>query len=206
MYRSAEQKLPDPPSTDDSGTHEGFLALDGSTWREALPAGNVLSIPLGHLPAGNSCQNWSMDDHALREKHVKDLIRARFKGKKKSFAEAIHVDPTTVSRWLMRGAGRKNIGEKNARNIEDKLSLERFSLDLPDGPIDLPATRAGWPFSFPRSRYDSLSERQKLRLDGRIEEIIHQLAKVVDADQAHTADESQDELHRRPGRPPSNGD
>ncbi len=147
---------------------------------ESLPIGNVSSIPPGYLPAGNNAQNGGMDEHKVREKHVGELIRERFDGKKSAFAKAVDVDPSIVSRWLTR-KNHKNIGEQLARQIEDKLGLEPNSLDR-DAELAVGESKSasghGWPFSPAlRTKYKLLTDIQKLQLEARVEEIIWGFAK-----------------------------
>lgn len=103
--------------------HEGIPCV------AILPIGNVLSIPAGHLPGGNYVDNRGMDEHRIRRRHVRAIIFNDFNDSFTEFASRIGVAESTVSRWFMEGPGRKNIGEKNARRIENALGLERHSLD-----------------------------------------------------------------------------
>jgi len=189
MSHIAQQMLPDPQSTDCSGSHGAFSSFARLAWRGSLPIGNVSSIPAGHLPGGNNGHNSRMDEHKAREYHAKNLIRVRFNGKKIDFAKAIDIDPSIVSRWFMSGKHHKNIGEQSARQIEKNLDLPRNSLDrlgeLPRigrKPESHNLIAIQPPSPFPkqlRDRIDRLSPEQKLRLNGWIEakiELIEQEA------------------------------
>lgn len=120
-----------------------------------------------------------MDEHATREKHVKDLIHDRFGGKKSKFSKATGIDPTIVSRWFMRGRHHKNIGEQSARQIEGALDLDPNSLDRIEEPPSRKTDADGWPFSRAlHKQYIDLTDTQKLKLEGRVEEIIYEFMKL----------------------------
>lgn len=70
-----------------------------------------------------------MDYHRIRRRHVRAIILNDFNDSYTDFATRVGVAESTVSRWFMEGQGRKNIGEKNARRIEEALGLEPHSLD-----------------------------------------------------------------------------
>jgi hypothetical protein len=69
-----------------------------------------------------------MDIHDMRRTRVAKLMEDR-RLKQRAFGELVEVSEATVSRWFQTGAGRKNIGEKVARRIEEKLGLPRAWLD-----------------------------------------------------------------------------
>jgi transcriptional regulator with XRE-family HTH domain len=69
-----------------------------------------------------------MDIYDARRARVATLMQER-KLNQSAFGELVDVNPNTVSRWFQTGAGRKNIGEKVARRIEEKLELPRAWLD-----------------------------------------------------------------------------
>jgi hypothetical protein len=69
-----------------------------------------------------------MDTHDTRRTRVAKLMTDR-RLNQRAFGELVEVSEATVSRWFQTGAGRKNIGEKVARRIEDKLGLPRGWLD-----------------------------------------------------------------------------
>lgn len=71
-----------------------------------------------------------IDYYRIRRANVRELILKRYRDVFADFAEAVGVDQTTVSRWFMDGPGRKNIGEKNARRIENVLKLRDHALDI----------------------------------------------------------------------------
>ncbi|MGH8258106.1 MAG: helix-turn-helix domain-containing protein [Steroidobacteraceae bacterium] len=122
-----------------------------------------------------------MNLYELREQRVRQLIRSHFGGKQSSFAKAVEIDPTTVSRWLTKARGRKQIGDKSAVKIEEKLGLPAGSLLSPDRAmsysqkaniVQMPVFAVrdgasyGWPFDFPRERFEHLSDRQKGQIEG----------------------------------------
>lgn len=94
--------------------------------------GKVLSIPAGHLPASKSLQNRGVDKYPIRRLRVRELIEGRFNGSQTEFADEAGVPDTTVSRWFSQKEGKKNIGEKLARRVEENLKLEPYSLDRED--------------------------------------------------------------------------
>lgn len=112
---------------------------------QQLPMGNVLSIPVGNLPSGKSCQDSGVeqDYYRLRQQLVEELIKHRYADSKAAFAQVVDIAPATVSRWFMRGKGRKNIGEDIARKIEKALGLPGGSLVLPEI-NSRPQTTATW--------------------------------------------------------------
>lgn len=69
-----------------------------------------------------------MDIYDARRTRVATLMRERGLNKS-AFGELVDVNPNTVSRWFQTGDGQKNIGEKVARRIEEKLGLPRAWLD-----------------------------------------------------------------------------
>lgn len=130
-----------------------------------------------------------MDLFSLREERVKQLIRTQFEGKQVVFAKAVDIDPTTVSRWFMKGPGRKRIGDRSAEKIEQKLNLPTGSLLSPGKEPVVPqrssvvriaalaareSAGSGWPFAFPRARFDALSESEKGQVEGYIKRMIEE--------------------------------
>ena len=160
--------------------------LGESAWREALPIGNALSIPTGHLPYGNRWQDTAVDYLQLRAEAVLSLIRQRFGGSYAAFAADFGIAPSTVSRWYMKGKGRKNIGEDTAREIEDKYGLERGALVVPDKKSGRPSVVSfakPWPFpSVDRDRIENLSKDDRIRLDYGLSKEIAALEDVANAD------------------------
>lgn len=135
--------------------------------------GNVLSIPLDHLPYGKCRQNVGMDYYKLRAELVRELIRTSFNDSFAQFSAHTGIDTTIISRWFSKKKGKKNIGEDMARKIEDMCGLDRGTLVVPD---KLAAIEAGvfkigkaWPFpSAKPARIDRLSPDDRVRLDDRV--------------------------------------
>lgn len=130
-----------------------------------------------------------MNLYSLREERVRQLIRTLFEGKQVVFAKAVDIDSTTVSRWFMKGRGRKHIGDRSAEKIEEKLNLPIGSLLSPgqesvapqrSSVVRLPSLGAregiasGWPFRFPRARFDALSDNEKGQVEGYVKRMIEE--------------------------------
>lgn len=64
----------------------------------------------------------------IRMQNLQRLIDSRFAGRDNQFAQAAGISPSQVTQWR---TGYRNIGEKAARNIEDKLGLPQGHLDQP---------------------------------------------------------------------------
>lgn len=68
----------------------------------------------------------------VRQLNLRHLIRNRFSGKQREFAEAIGYEPSMVSRLLSANdQTRQRIGSRMARSIEAKLRLPGNVLDVP---------------------------------------------------------------------------
>lgn len=134
--------------------------------------GNVSSIPIDHLPSGKNYQTSVMGYHELRQERVRALIRDRCKNKKSIFARDTGIDPTIVSRWFMKGAGRKNIGEELARLIEGTYELPKGSLVMPEltsPQSNVVSINQAWPFApVTRKQYDDLPDLDKGEIIGLI--------------------------------------
>lgn len=71
-----------------------------------------------------------MDVYSRRKANLRNLIDARFGGNQAALAETVGCKPPQVSRWLSDTAtDGRNITEKSARSIEDKLRLTDGWLD-----------------------------------------------------------------------------
>ena len=70
-----------------------------------------------------------MENSQIRLENVTSILNARFKGKKVAMADALDKNQVVVQRWFSTGKGARNIGDKAAREIEDKLGLVRGWLD-----------------------------------------------------------------------------
>jgi hypothetical protein len=136
--------------------------------------GNVLSIPIGHLPGGNSEQNDGVNFYEQRRDRVAALIRTKFgegKGAYAAFASEFGIAPPTVSRWFMSAdkEGHRNIGEEIARRIEKKYKLPPGYLvmpehiSLPKGSVVVQMTQAAqpWPFPITREQYEAIPDLGK---------------------------------------------
>lgn len=85
-----------------------------------------------------------MDNAQIRLQNITAVLQKRFGGKKVSLAEAIGKNPVIVQRWFSSGKGHRNLGDKVAREAEDKLNLPRGWLDhiheefydLEDNPLE----------------------------------------------------------------------
>lgn len=103
----------------------------------SLRAGNVSSIPVGHLPNGKRWHDARVKDeriYEIRRRRLGELIETRFAGRQSAFAEKIDRSPNYVSRMLSRSkdpSKRKRIGEELARYIETACKIERLALDEP---------------------------------------------------------------------------
>ncbi len=61
-----------------------------------------------------------------RMQNLQRLIDNRFEGRDKLLAQAVDISPSQITQWR---TGYRNMGEKAARNIEDKLGLHQGYLD-----------------------------------------------------------------------------
>ena len=69
-----------------------------------------------------------MIDHTknIRVKQLETLLNERLSGSQIDFAKEVQINPGQVSHWVR---GFRNLGEKSARNIENKLHLPTGWLD-----------------------------------------------------------------------------
>jgi len=74
----------------------------------------------------------------IRVKNLNRLISTRFGGRQIDFVNAAGVSQSQVAQWI---SGYRNIGEKAARKIEDRLGLPNLALDQ-DTPPQPPALDA----------------------------------------------------------------
>lgn len=79
-------------------------------------------FPISARPRFNS----GMDLPAIRRKNLRLIIQDRFHGNATAFSRVIERSQSQVSDML---TGRKAFGDKAARYIEEKLSLDRYDLD-----------------------------------------------------------------------------
>lgn len=82
---------------------------------------------------GNKWCNDRMNIHDIRRMRLKQLLGERFNGSSARLAEEADVSPSYLSRMLASSDSPhvRNIGEKMARGLEEKLRLPAGTLDLP---------------------------------------------------------------------------
>ncbi|WP_285355421.1 helix-turn-helix transcriptional regulator [Pseudomonas sp. lyk4-R2A-10] len=76
-----------------------------------------------------------MEISDIRRENLRTLMKQRFDGRQARLADALGKSANYISRCLstaQSSAGSKNIGEDFAREIEQKLGLERYQLDQKD--------------------------------------------------------------------------
>jgi phage repressor protein C with HTH and peptisase S24 domain len=87
-----------------------------------------------------------MDIYEIRRQNLRHLVSTRFNGRIASLADAIERAPSYVSRCLTgKPEHRKRIGEALARDVEDKLGIQRLWLDSGHAtqlPVDEPPVAA----------------------------------------------------------------
>lgn len=137
-----------------------FKYRSNSSMLRILPDGNVPSSPVVHLPIGNNPYDGRMDVMQRikknRQQRMGQLL-GRY-ASQEELAAALGVEQNYVSRTA---SGKKPIGEKAARNVEQSLGLDDLWMDTdPNTP-----QRAPWPFSFHRSRWDRLSAKHREELE-----------------------------------------
>lgn len=125
-----------------------------SSISQALPMGNILSIPLGHLPVGNSLYPVDMDVQVIRRKRLQQLVQEY--GTQTALADKLEIEQNYISRAL---SGKKRIMEDFATKVE-------LATGKPAGwmsRIEKPA--ADWPFDFDRRHWDGLPEEERQSLE-----------------------------------------
>lgn len=82
---------------------------------------------------GNKWCNDRMNIHDTRRMRLKQLLSERYNGSSARLAEEADVSPSYLSRMLASSDSPhvRNIGEKMARSLEEKLRLPAGTLDLP---------------------------------------------------------------------------
>ena len=93
---------------------------------QSVPAGHGTSITTGHLPGQDDPYNPPMTIAQTRQRALRALIERRFGGVQARFGIAIGRQADYVSRLL---SGKKALGEKLAREIEQTLGLSPGELD-----------------------------------------------------------------------------
>ena len=71
-----------------------------------------------------------------RRENLRYLVDTRFAGVNNRLAEYIGVDSMQISRVFHKKSSRRNVGDKLARQIEEKLELERGWLDADHAKVD----------------------------------------------------------------------
>lgn len=65
----------------------------------------------------------------IRKTNVRILLRERFGDRQASLAEELGVSQQAVSSWVSESEKSRPMGERAARKMEEKLHLQRYSLD-----------------------------------------------------------------------------
>lgn len=65
----------------------------------------------------------------IRKANVRILLKERFGDRQVSLAEELGVSQQAVSTWVSESEKSRPMGERAARNMEEKLGLKRYSLD-----------------------------------------------------------------------------
>lgn len=91
---------------------------------------SVRNNPSGISRPDNLWPNSGMDVFAIRRKNLRALIDTHFKGNQAALADAVGCKPPQINRWLSTTTSdRRNITERSARSIEEKLALKNLWLD-----------------------------------------------------------------------------
>lgn len=126
-----------------------------------LPWGNRLSIPAGHLPAGNGDYPDDMDLQAIRRKRLQQLVEEY--GSQTALADKLGIEQNYISRALR---GTKGIGEDFAARLES-------STGKPSGWMSrLEKPEAEWPFEFDKKIWDTLPIETRHALEKAFESMI----------------------------------
>lgn len=99
--------------------------------RNDYPWVNMQSIPIGHLPAGTTCENRRMDKYEQRRLNLIRLRDERCDGTAAVLARKIGVAPDYLSRMLypVGKAGKKRIGDDLVIAIDKAFGLEPGQID-----------------------------------------------------------------------------
>lgn len=93
---------------------------------------------------GNKWCNRQMDIHDIRRLRVKQLITEKFGGSAAKFCLEAEISTSYLSRIFTNNpAHRRNMGERLARAVEQKLGLEDGALDMPPADRGLEFTAEG---------------------------------------------------------------
>lgn len=116
--------------------------------------GNILSIPLGHLPPGNSLYAHEMDVQETRRKRLQQLVDEY--GTQTALADKLGIEQNYISRALR---GRKRIMEDFAAKVEQATNKPPGWMSRPDKPA------GDWPFDFDRRHWDNLPQEERQDLE-----------------------------------------
>lgn len=116
--------------------------------------GNILSIPPGHLPCGNSLYAGEMDVQETRRKRLQQLVEEY--GTQTALADKLGIEQNYISRAL---SGRKRIMEDFAAKVE-------AATGKPTGWMSrIEKTGSDWPFEFDRRHWDGLPLEERRELE-----------------------------------------
>jgi transcriptional regulator with XRE-family HTH domain len=116
--------------------------------------GNILSIPRGHLPSGNSLYADEMDVQETRRKRLRQLVDEY--GTQTALADKLGIEQNYISRAL---SGRKRIMEDFAAKVEQATGK-------PTGWMSrLEKSGTDWPFEFDRRHWDGLPPEERRDLE-----------------------------------------
>jgi hypothetical protein len=115
--------------------------------------GNILSIPVGHLPRGKAQYAECVDVQETRRKRLRMLVEEY--GSQTALADKIGVTPNYISRALRGG---KRIGEDWAAKVEQATGKPAGWLSQSD------VEKSSWPFDFDRRHWDNLPEEERRQL------------------------------------------
>lgn len=65
----------------------------------------------------------------IRKSNVRILLKERFGDRQAALAQELGLSQQAVSTWVSESEKSRPMGEKAARNMEEKLNLKRYSLD-----------------------------------------------------------------------------
>jgi transcriptional regulator with XRE-family HTH domain len=134
----------------------------------------------------------------IRQRRVRELIRAEFEGKQSQFAEKIGKADNYVSRILSNGPNRKGIGETLARDIEAKCGKSPRWLDDVSNDARTGERRRNTLFGLPISEAAVTLGRDWDKL---VEPLKTQIAELI-----QTLAAAQIRLERRQQKPHRDGD
>lgn len=97
-----------------------------SSCTQYLPMGNAFVNPQDIYQGVTEPYSYGMDIYKIRRENLHNLIESSFDGRQRRLADAIDRQPDYISRVL---GGSKKLGEKLAREIEEKLRLGERWLD-----------------------------------------------------------------------------